>query len=178
MGAKKRKVPWKRKSWWSNWKVLNAQRQEGHSREEGQHMQRHGPNENEVQVLVAQLCPTLCKPMDCNLLGSSVHGISQARILEWVVIPFFKRSSSPMDWTSVSWIAGRFFTIWATREVPSENAVGELQETGMQMKSEREGGHPWWSSGEDSELPLHRVWVWSLVRELRSQNGLVKIFFN
>ena len=48
--------------------------------------------------------------MDCSLPGSSVHGILQARILEWVVIPFSKGSSWPRDWTQVSYIAGRFFT--------------------------------------------------------------------
>ena len=42
----------------------------------------------EVKVLVVQLCPTLCHPMDCSLLGSSIPGILQARILEWVAIPF------------------------------------------------------------------------------------------
>ena len=46
-----------------------------------------------VCVLVTQSCPTLCKPMDCNLPGSSVHGILQARILEWVAIPFSRGSS-------------------------------------------------------------------------------------
>ena len=45
-----------------------------------------------------------------------VHGILQARILEWVAFPFFKGSSQPGDWTQVSCIAVRFFTIWATRE--------------------------------------------------------------
>ena len=65
---------------------------------------------------VAQSCPTLCNPMDCGLPGSSVHGILQARILEWVAIPFSKGSSWPRDWTQVSHIAGRFFTIWATTE--------------------------------------------------------------
>ena len=65
---------------------------------------------------VAQSCPTLCNPMDCSLQGSSVHGISQARMLEWVAISFSKGSSWPRDWTQVSYIAGRFFTIWATRE--------------------------------------------------------------
>ena len=45
-------------------------------------------------VLVAQLHLTLCDPMDCNALGSSVHGISQARILEWVVIPSSRGSSN------------------------------------------------------------------------------------
>ena len=50
-----------------------------------------------VCVLVAQLCPTLCDPMDCSLPGSSVHGILQARILEWVANSFSRGSSPPMD---------------------------------------------------------------------------------
>ena len=62
-----------------------------------------------VKVLVAQPCPTLCDPMDCSLLGSSVHGIFQARILEWVAIPFLRGSYWPRDWTQVSCIAVRFF---------------------------------------------------------------------
>ena len=64
-------------------------------------------------VLIAQLCPTLCDPKDCSLPGSSVHGILQARILEWVAIHFSRGSSQPRDWTWVSCIAGRFFTVWA-----------------------------------------------------------------
>ena len=52
--------------------------------------------------------------MDCSLPSSSVHGISQARILEWVAIPFSRRSSRPKDWTWVSCTAGRFFTLWAS----------------------------------------------------------------
>ena len=59
----------------------------------------------------------LCDPMDCSLPGSSIHGIFQARILEWVDISFSRRSSPPRDWTRVSNIVGRCFTIWATREV-------------------------------------------------------------
>ena len=66
---------------------------------------------------VAQSCPTLCDPMDCSLPGSSVYGIFQARILEWVAISFSGRSSQARDWTQVSRIVGRSFTIWATREV-------------------------------------------------------------
>ena len=50
--------------------------------------------------------------------GSSVHGIFQARVLGWVVISFSRGSSWPRDWTWVSCIAGRHFTIWATREAP------------------------------------------------------------
>jgi len=61
---------------------------------------------------LAQSCLTLCDPMDCSLPGSSVHRILQARILEWVAIPFFRGSSQPWDKTQVSGIAGRFFTIW------------------------------------------------------------------
>ena len=64
----------------------------------------------EVKVKVTQSCPTLCNPMD-----STVHGILQARILEWVAIPFSSRSSQPGDQTQVSHITGRFFTSWATR---------------------------------------------------------------
>ena len=70
-----------------------------------------------VKVLSSQLHPTLCDPMEYNLLGSSVYGIFQARILEWVAISFSRESSWPRYQTQVSCIAGRFFTIWATREV-------------------------------------------------------------
>ena len=67
-------------------------------------------------VLVAQLCPTLCNPMDCSPPGSSVPEIFQARILEWVAISFSRGSSQPRDRTQASCTAGRFFTNWATRE--------------------------------------------------------------
>ena len=65
-------------------------------------------------VLVSQLCLTFCDPTDCSLLGSSVHGILQARILEWVAFPFSRGSSQPRDRTWVPCIAGRFFTVWPT----------------------------------------------------------------
>ena len=67
-------------------------------------------------VLVAQLCLTFCDPMNCSLPGSSVHGILQTRILEWVTIPFCRGSSHPRDRTGISCIVGRFFTFWATKE--------------------------------------------------------------
>ena len=60
---------------------------------------------------VAQLYSTLCDPMDCSLPGSSVRGILQARILEWVTYPFSRGSSQPRDRTQVSSIAGGFFTV-------------------------------------------------------------------
>ena len=59
-------------------------------------------------MLVVQLCPTLCDPMDCSLPGSSVHEIHQARILEWVAVPFSRGSSRPRDRTWVSCIIGTF----------------------------------------------------------------------
>ena len=81
---------------------------------------------NEVSE-VAQMSLTLCDPMDCSLPGSSVHGIFQARILEWVAISFSRGSSQPRDWTQVSHIVGRRFTLWATREV--QTAVGTVRTT-------------------------------------------------
>ena len=65
---------------------------------------------------VAQSCPTLYDPMDCSLPGSSVHGIFQARVLEWGAIDFSRGSSQPRDQTQVSHTAGRRFTVWASRE--------------------------------------------------------------
>ena len=62
-------------------------------------------------VLSHQTCPTLCDPMDCNPPGSSVHGILQAGILEWVAMPSPRGSSQLKDQTEVSCIAGGFFTI-------------------------------------------------------------------
>ena len=69
-----------------------------------------------VWGLVSQLCLTLCDAMDCSPPGSSIHGIFQTRILEWVAISFSRGSSRPRDRTRVSCTAGRFFTIWATRD--------------------------------------------------------------
>ena len=70
-----------------------------------------------MKMLVVQLCLTLCNPVDP--LGSSVHGILQARVLEWVAIPFSRGSSQPRDQPLVSCIADRFFIVWATREAHS-----------------------------------------------------------
>ena len=71
--------------------------------------------ERKVKVKV-KLCLTLCDPIGCSLPGSSVHGILQARVLEWVAISFSRGSSWPRDRTQVSHVVGRCFTIWATRE--------------------------------------------------------------
>jgi len=59
----------------------------------------------ETEVKITQSCPTLCNPRDY-----AVNGILQARILEWVAVPFTRESSQPRDRTQVPHIAGRFFT--------------------------------------------------------------------
>ena len=75
-----------------------------------------------VKVKVAQSCP--CDPMDYT-----VHGILQARILEWVAIPFSRGSSWPRNQTGVYCIAGRVFTSWDTREAPEKvNPYPNFQE--------------------------------------------------
>ena len=61
-----------------------------------------GASQVVVVVLVAQSCPTFCSPIDCSLPGSSVHGILQIRILEWIAIPFSRESSPPRDPTQVA----------------------------------------------------------------------------
>ena len=77
------------------------------------------PSESEV----APSCPTLCNSMACSLPGFSVHGIFQARILEWVTISFSRRSSRSRDWIWVSRIIGRRFTVWATKEVQEAQVI-------------------------------------------------------
>ena len=71
-----------------------------------------------VKVKVTQLCLTLCNPMGL------VHGILQARLLEWVSFPFSRGSSQPRDWTQVFYIAGGFLTSWATRKAQDLVSAG------------------------------------------------------
>ena len=78
------------------------------------HKTRRTETQMTALCLVTQLCLTLCNPKDCSLPGSSLHGILQARILEWVTMPSTRGSSQAMYRTQVSPIAGRFFTVWAT----------------------------------------------------------------
>ena len=82
---------------------------DGHNKR--QKCQEYTESESESEVVSHSLWP-----MDCSLPGSSIHGIFQARILEWVAIPFSRRSSWPRDWTWVSHTVGRRFTVWATRK--------------------------------------------------------------
>ena len=82
-------------------------------------------------------CAWLCDFMDRSLPDSSVHGIPQARILEWVAIPFFRRSSLRKDQTQVSCIAGRFFTVWATKTPNSfiHSIINSLTQKIAQVKN-------------------------------------------
>ena len=75
-----------------------------------------GWSQQGVKMFVTQLCPTLYAPMDCSPHVFSIQGILQATILDWVAIPFYRGSSQPRDWTWISCIAGRFFTVWAIRD--------------------------------------------------------------
>ena len=72
-----------------------------------------------VCAKLLQSCLTLCDPVDSSPPDSSVHGILQARILEWVAISFSRGSSQPRDRTRVSCIGGRRFNLWATKSLPS-----------------------------------------------------------
>ena len=69
-----------------------------------------------MHAKLLQQCLTLCKPMSYSLLGSSIHGIFQPKILEWVAMPSSRESSQPWDGTQVFWITGRF----CTTEPPGE----------------------------------------------------------
>ena len=71
----------------------------------------------------AQLCLTLCDPMDYSRLGSCVHRDSPGKNTGVVAMPSSRGSSQPRDWTQVSYIAGGFFTAWATREASKRKTV-------------------------------------------------------
>ena len=72
---------------------------------------------------VAQSCLTLCDPMGCSPPGSSVHGIFQAIVLECIAISFSRGYSQPRDWTRVSCIVDRRFTVWATSKVLKQSQM-------------------------------------------------------
>ena len=95
------------------------------------------------KVLDDRMCTTLCDPMDSRLPGCSVHGILQERILEWVYISYSRGSSWPRDGTWVSCLAGRFSTIWATREA-------QLQI--LWRKLPKRWFHLYWKSGIDESV--------------------------
>ena len=94
--------------------------------------------------LVTQLCPTLCDSMDCSPLGSSVHGILQARTLKWVAMPSSMGSSQPRDRTKVSHIAGGFFTVWATSKALQDRTSTDNQFRHVNRKILHRGQWPEW----------------------------------
>ena len=82
----------------------------------------------------SQSCLTFCNPIDCCLPGTSVHGIFQARVLEWVAISFSRGYFRPRDQTHVFRIADRRFTVWATRKALfSDTTVQKHQFFGTQL---------------------------------------------
>ena len=85
------------------------------------------PAHRSESLSVSQSCPTLCEPMDCSPPDSSVHWISQARILEWVALPFSRGSSWPRDQTWVSCSAGGLLTVWATSEAHLDHYLALFQ---------------------------------------------------
>ena len=73
--------------------------------------------------------PDSLRPHGCSPPGSSVHGVVQSRILEWVAIPFSRGSSQLRDWTWVSCIADRLFIIWGTREALPDCTWDQIRQT-------------------------------------------------
>ena len=112
-----------------------------------------------VKVLVTQLYLALCDLMDHSPPGSPVHGILQARILEWVAIPFFRGSFPPRDATQVSCITGRFFTVWATREALQHKAgrINQFSISDVGNGTRRRG---WW--------PVHQAFTIISIKTLES----------
>ena len=137
-----------------------------------------------VKWEVAQSYPTLCDPMDCSLPGSSVHGIFQERILEWVAISFSRGSFRPRDQTRVSHIVGRRFTVWATREVRIGSYTAGKNKKGTKdnliahfVKNPPVMQETWvWSLGWENPLEkgkaIHSsILVWKIQRTVQSMGS-------
>ena len=117
-GGTERLTETESKSWEGTWQLSLDQLLSARAgREPREQMPRPLPL-CESESKVTQFCPTLCHPMDSNLPGSSIRGISQARILEWIAISFSRGSYWPRDWTPVSCIAGRLFYCLSHQGIP------------------------------------------------------------
>ena len=113
-------------------------------------------------VLEACMCPTLCGPLDCSLPGSSVPGILQARIMDWVAISFSIVSSWSRDWTHVSYvfcIDRQVLNHWGTWEACAGRVLPEVRETGW---GREKGGLRMWSHKKSSLslVPWESSGVW------------------
>ena len=104
---------------------------------------RYSLEESESEV--AQPCPTFCDPMDCSLPGSSVHGIFQARVLEWVAISFSRGSSQPRDRIWDSHIAGRCFIVLCQAEGTDYKKFTSDLKTRIDWK---------WRDGKDNSMQM------------------------
>ena len=144
---------------------------------------------------VTQLCPTLCNSMDCSLSGSSIHGIFQARVLEWIAISFSRGSSWPRNRTQVSHIADSYLTAWASREAVTSKTKSILrQESPVFAESPPSiSGHPEWQAGYrpkavHGRLPPPQapglswgVWAcpvhpWGCLSNISTSRGVLNIF--
>ena len=130
-----------------------------------------------VLCLVTQLCPTLCKPMDSSLPGSSVHGISQARILEWATISFSRVSSWPKDRTRVSCgsciVGGILY--------PLSHQGSSLRRGGIWLNRSYESERGEWKSwlkAQHSENEDHGIWSHHFMGNRRENSGnTVRLYF-
>ena len=122
------------------------------------------------EVSVAHSCPTLCNAMDCSPPGSSVHGILSGSILEWVAIPFSRGSAWHRDRTRVSCIAGRFFTIWVTREtqiyiyiyIPCCCCCFSFRSIFRDRDAPRDCHAEWGKSEREEQISWINTYLWNL----------------
>ena len=122
--------------------------------------------------LVTQSCSTHCDPIDCSPPGSCVHGILQARILEWVATFSSRGSSWPKDWTWVSCTAGRVFNNWATR-----NVTQSLQQT-HEVDTGRVLFYSWQDDTEVGKVACTRSFINSQTRIWPPDNLWLQDVFN
>ena len=126
-------------------------------------LSRHSQLWGYLHALLLQSCPTLCDPMDCSPLGSFVHGILQARILEWVAIPFSRRSSLIQSW----WILYH----WGTRNTSAWSWNSNTLATSCKELTNCKRPWCWEGLGAEGEVndrgwdgwmasPTRWAWVW------------------
>ena len=104
-----------------------------------------------------QSCPTLCDPMNCSLPGSSVHGVLQARILEWVAMPSSRGSSQPRDWTLGLLHCRRILYHWAIEEAW---ITKWLVKTDCRTPSLGFLIQSFWGRGQGCTCPTGSRWGW------------------
>ena len=118
---------------------------------------------------------TVCDPMDCGPPGSFVHGILQARMLEWVDISF-SISFWPRHWTQDSYIAGRFFTIWATRKAQWNISYKEkcIWVSSNEMDKPRAYYTEWSKSEKERQTSYIKVYTYMESRKIVSMTLLAR----